>query len=322
MSIAQGDIMRICYFGSDDFSVNTLKTLAQSSHEIVAVVTQPDREKGRGQKIQPTPIAQFANSKNIPLYQPVSLKDKNFLQEIESLSVDLTIVCSYGKILNKGLLTCPPKGCINVHPSLLPKYRGASPIMNAIMSGENITGVTIIYMDEGCDTGDIIIQKEYPIDSDDTFGTLREKLSVFSAEVLNEAVQMIEENKAPRCKQPEEGECYTSLLTKENTFIPWEMSCEEVRNYTRALWPTPSAQTRFRGKLLKIGPVKIVNEPEPIDHNPGLIVKIEKNKGPVILTGQGCVQFTEIKPEGKKLMDAWQFTLGYNPRPGEILGSS
>ncbi|MDQ7821857.1 MAG: methionyl-tRNA formyltransferase [Candidatus Eremiobacteraeota bacterium] len=309
--------MKVLFFGSEDFSIPALRMLSEGPHEVVAVVTQPDRKKGRGHQESGTEVAEYAHSRGIPLLKPEKLKDPGFLETLKDLAPDLVVVCAYGKILRQRVLVCPRLGCINVHPSLLPRYRGATPIEAALRSGDTITGVTIFYMDEGCDTGDIIVQKQYPIGPDDTRGSLREKLSHFATGVLGEALELISEGKAPRCRQTDEGVCCTALIEKEDTFIDWSLPAENLVNFTRSLWPRPSAQTLFRGKLLKVAPLSMA----PVSHGgtarPGEILEVRKNEGPLVATGKGVVKLGEVKPEGKKLMTAWQFSLGYSPRAGE-----
>jgi len=309
--------MKTIFFGSEDFSLPSFEVLHGGSHRVVAVVTQPDRKKGRGMKEMPTPVAERASALHIPAYKPKKLKDLDFLKLLTDLAPDLVVVCAYGRFLNKTVLACPLKGCINVHPSLLPLYRGAMPIESAIMAGDTMTGVSIFYMDEGCDTGDLIIQREFPIQDDDTRGTLREKLSHFAAEVLARALELIERDEAPRMKQPEGITACTHCMEKDDTFINWSLGPQQVRNFTRALWPRPSAQAIFRGRLLKVGPLAITGSSQGREAKPGTIVELRKNEGPVIRVHDGYVQLMEIKPEGKKLMTAREFCLGYAPKTGE-----
>jgi methionyl-tRNA formyltransferase len=314
--------MRICFFGSEDFSLPALKTLIDSGHTIVGVVTQPDKKKGRGMTVKPTPVALLAGTHNIAVFKPEKLKAAVFLELLQALGIDLVVVSAYGKILNSCVLSCPPLGCINIHPSLLPKYRGAMPIEGAIMAGETETGISIFYMDCGCDTGDIIIQRTCAIDPDDTGGSLSQKLALLSCDLLSEALKLIGEGRSPRIRQSEEETCCTHCMEKEDTTISWKKSAVAIRNFTRALWPTPSAQTSFRGKVTKIGPVTLTTQESLSPALPGTVVEIRKHDGPVVATGDGFVLLTQVKPEGKKLMTAWEFALGYGPKPGERLGTS
>jgi len=312
--------MKICFFGSEEFSLPSLSMLLESPHSVEAVVTQPDRKRGRGQREQPTPVAAMAREHNIPLYKPETLKDEEFISSLTSMAVDLVVVCSYGKFLNRKVLTCPPLGCINVHPSLLPKYRGAMPIEGAIMAGEEVTGVSIFYMEKGCDTGDLIVQHDFPIDRNDTGGSLSEKLSHFAAGVLKEAMTLLDPDRSHSCVQPEEGVCVTHCIEKEDTRIDWTREPEELRNFIRALWPSPSAQTFFRGLRVKVAPVEVAAEREA-SALPGAIIAVKKNTGPIVACGGGAIQLGDLKPEGKKLMSSWQFTQGYAPKVGELFSS-
>jgi methionyl-tRNA formyltransferase len=313
--------MKIIFFGSEDFSLPAFEALHSSPHQVVAVVTQPDRKRGRGMKETPTPVGERASAFGIPLYKPEKLKAREFLELLKNLEPDIVVVCAYGRILNKTMLACPLKGCINIHPSLLPLYRGAMPIENAIMAGDTMTGVSIFYMDDGCDTGDIILQKSCPLEDNDTRGTLRKKLSCFAAPMIMEVIELIDRGQAPRSRQPEGITECTHCIGKEDTFIHWDRPPQVVRNFTRAYWPRPSAQTTFRGKILKVGPLTMTESENAENALPGTVVELRKNEGPVIKVREGCVQLTEVKPEGKKLMTAREFSLGYSPEIGELFGA-
>jgi len=310
--------MRVCFFGSEQFSIPSLKALIENGHEICAVITRSDKVKGRGLEETPTIVSDFAIQQNIPVLKPEDFKDGIFAQLMLDYKPDINIVCAYGKILNTGILACPLKGCINVHPSLLPKYRGATPIESALRAGDTETGVTIFYMDEGCDTGDIILQKTYPISEEDNRVSLREKLSVFSAEVLIEAVDMIKNDKVKRMPQPKEGLCNTSLIKKEDLFINWNNSMKDIINFARSLSPLPGVKTVFRGKLIGISALKIFETDKK--GAPGTILDVIKNVGPVVAAGDGALTLTAVKPEGKKCMDTWCFCCGNSPKIGEKFG--
>lgn len=310
--------MRIAFFGSEDFSVPSLQALLDSGHEVVVVVTKADRQKGRGLSESPTVVAEMALSLGIPVLKPEKLKSGGFYEALFSFSPELSVVCAYGKILNTEVLACPVRGCINVHPSLLPKYRGATPIESAIRAGDSETGVSIFYMDEGCDTGDIILQKTFPISPDDDRGALREKLAPFSARVLAEAVDRIARGAAQRIPQPGEGAVCTSLIEKEDYFVDWSLPARDIRNFARSLWPRPGCRTRFRNKLILLSPMEIVDE--DFDAEPGVIVRMEEGRRPVVAAGAGALKLKDVKPEGKKLMSAIQFSLGARPEVGERFG--
>lgn len=309
--------MRVIFMGTAEFAVPSLSKLDSSSHEILAVVTQVDKPKGRGYKLAPSPVKEKALSLGIPILQPKKLKDPEFLENFKNLNPDLVAVAAYAKLIPPEILYFPRYGCINVHPSLIPDFRGPSPIESAIMAGRKETGVTIFYMNEGYDTGDVIIQRKVPIIDEDTGGTLTGKLSSAGAELLLEAVDMIEKGTAKRIPQDLNAGSYTKMIKNEDCLIDWNLSREVIHNKVRALSPKPSAITNFRGKILK------VLETEPADGGgsfpPGGIVDIIKNKGILIACKNGCLLLKSVQPEGKKLMKAWDFALGYKPLRGEKL---
>ena len=310
--------MKLCFFGSEDFSLPILEALVAAGHTVVAVVTRADKIKGRGHKESSTIVAEFAEKLNIPVLKPESFKDGKFSQILTDYNPEINVVCSYGKILNTSVLACPLKGCINVHPSLLPKYRGATPIESALRNGDSVTGVTIFYMDEGCDTGDIILQETFPIEEEDNRGILREKLSHFSAVVLLKAVAMIENNIVKRLPQSEKGVCGTFLIKKEDLFINWDSSVKDIINFGRSLSPEPGIKTYFRGKQVGISSFKhFVSEKYG---EPGVILDIVKNIGPIVAVKDGAVSIVGMKPEGRKFTDSWSFCCGNSPKIGEKFG--
>lgn len=308
--------MRVCFFGSEEFSIPTFSALLNSGHEVVCAVTRADKKKGRGMEVSSTPVALYALKNELPVLKPENFLTEEFNKELFSFSPDVIVVCAYGKILKKGILSCPIKGCINVHPSLLPKYRGATPVESALRAGDSVTGVTIFYMDEGCDTGDIILQREFPIDPEDTRGSLREKLSFFAADVLIEALEMVERGTAKRMPQPPGGACNTTLIKDTELEIDWNLSAKEVINFTRSLWPSPAALTYFKGRRIQVG----VPEMHSGNGEPGTIIDIIKNRGPVVACGTGSVILREVKPEGKKIMPASSWCCGVSPKKGERFG--
>lgn len=309
--------MKIIFMGTAEFAVPSLSKLHSSSHEILAVVTQVDKPKGRGYKLAPSPVKEKSLSLGIPILQPGKLKNPEFLENFKSLDPDLVAVAAYAKLIPPEILYFPRYGCINVHPSLIPDFRGPSPIESAIMAGRKETGVTIFHMNEGYDTGDVIIQKIVPIIDEDTGGTLTGKLSGAGAELLLEAVDMIEKGTAKRIPQDLKAGSYTKMIKNEDCLIDWNLSREVIHNKVRALSPKPSAITNFRGKILK------VLETEPADGGgsfpPGEIVDIIKNKGILIACKNECLLLKSVQPEGKRLMKAWDFALGYKPLRGEKL---
>ena len=310
--------MKINFFGSEKFSLSILEKLFESGFEIVSVTTKPDAPKGRGKNNASTVVADFGIKHEIKVLKPKRLKAEEYLQELKSTNADLSVVCSYGKILPKEVLEATPKGCINVHPSMLPKYRGATPIESALKMGEKVTGVSIFYMDEGCDTGDIIIQEKFNIDEDDTRETLREKLAPFASDITLKAIKAIENGTVNRIKQNDSEASYTKLIKNEDIEINWNKTSEEIKNHIRSIWTEPGARTTFRGKNLIIGPVQIIDENSNLE--PGTVIKTIKNKGICIATKNGTILLGNVKPEGKKIMTSWQFACGCQPKTGEILG--
>lgn len=310
--------MKISFFGSEPFSLTILKALISSKHQVVCVVSRADKKKGRGMEKAATVVADFAEEHSIPLLKPEKLSSPDFQEAHLAFAPDVTVVCSYGRILKESTLSCPIKGCINIHPSMLPKYRGATPIESALRAGDKMTGVSIFYMDEGCDTGDLILQKEFPISEEDNRQTLREKLADFSVPLILEALELIETGKVVRTPQPSDGASFCTLIGHEDLYIDWNSSKEELFNFVRAISPTPTARTHFRGKLIQIFGIRAFDTDRL--GAPGEILAIDKKAGPVIAVRDGAVVITELKPEGHKLQSAAQFSCGCHPVLGEKFG--
>ncbi|MCL5774467.1 MAG: methionyl-tRNA formyltransferase, partial [Firmicutes bacterium] len=311
--------MRIIFMGTAEFAVPSLSKLYGSSHEVLAVVTQVDKPKGRGYQLAPSPVKEKALSLGLPVFQPKKLKDPDFLETFKSLNPDLVAVAAYAKLIPPEILYFPAHGCINVHPSLIPDFRGPSPVESAIMAGRKETGITIFFMNEGYDTGDVILQKKVPLPDEYTGGILAEKLADAGAELLLDAIDMIEKGTPERTPQDLKAGSYTRMIKNEDCLIDWNLSPEDIHNKVRALNPKPSALTRFRGKILKV----LETEPAVCGEifPPGEIVDIMKNKGILIACKNGCLLLKLVQPEGKKLMKAWDFALGYKPDRGEKLSS-
>ncbi len=316
--------MRIIFMGTPDFSVPALKALAGAGHQVVLCVTQPDRQKGRGKHVSFPPVKEAALSLGIPVLQPERIKDAVWQEELKKYPADIGVVIAYGQILPKSILTLPALGCVNVHASLLPKYRGASPIQQSIIDGENVTGVTVMQMDEGLDTGDMIAKVRVPIGEDETGGSLHDKLALAGAKLLLEALEDLEKGKALFEKQKNEDATYVGMLKKESGRIDWSKSAAEIQRLVRGLNPWPSAYTGLQGKTLKIWEAKVL--PEPGDESrekepslPGQIVRLEKD-AITVATGSGYLQITSLQLEGKKRMDAGAFLRGYALSPGAVLG--
>lgn len=310
--------MKICFFGSEEFSLPILKAASDAGHSISCIVTKPDAKKGRGYERTSTVISEYGSEHGITVLKPQNLKTEEFAAELKAHCSDIFVVCSYGRILPKIVLECPPKGCINVHPSMLPKYRGATPIESALRNGESETGVTIFYMNETCDGGDIILQEAFSIAPDDTRETLREKLAPFSAQVLIKALKLIENGTAERIPQPKTGISQTSLISEKDLIIDWSKTSDEIINHSRSIWPSPGARTFFRGKTLILSPMKKIDIESTLA--PGTVAASIKNRGICVKTADGAVLLDNVKPEGKKLMTSWQFACGCSPKTGEKIG--
>lgn len=309
--------MRIVYMGTSDFAVYPLKTLIDKGYEVVGVVSQPDRPKGRGRKITAPPVKEIALIHNIPVFQPEKVKHPEAVAFIGSWQPDLIVVVAYGQILSRDLLFLPPLGCINIHASLLPFYRGAAPIQRAIMNGERETGVTIMYMDEGLDTGDIIKQSKIPIDEDITHGELEAVLAQKGAELLIETIEDIKEGRVIRKKQDHTLATYAAMLTPDDEIIDWERSAREIHNQIRALSPLPGAYSWLKEAKLKVFRSKILDEEEK--GIPGEIKDITE-EGLVVQTGSGRLMILEVQKEGKKKMSVADFLRGNRISKGDLFG--
>ena len=297
--------MRVIFVGTSEFGIPALKALAEH-HEIPLVVSQPDRPRGRGKKLLPTPIKSAALELGLRVIQPERIKDAE--EEIKQAEPDVLVVASYGQIIPKGILEIPKLAPLNIHPSLLPKYRGAAPIQRAIMNGERETGVTIMWMNERLDAGDILLQERVPIGGDETYGELHQKLSELSASLILKTLELLEEGKIERTPQKEEEASYAKPIDKSETVISWEEPAEKIHNLIRALSPKPGASGTISGQRFKIYRTK----PGKGKGTPGSIIKKDIKKGILeIACGEGSLFILEIQPEGKKIMDVASFLRGY-----------
>ncbi len=298
--------MRVIFMGTPDFAVPTLEKIIEAGHNVVAVVTQPDKPRNRGMQMQESPVKEIAKKHNIPVLQPEKIrKDKEFLEKIKELNADVSVVVAFGQILPKSVLETPKYGSINVHGSILPKYRGAAPIQWSVINGDEIAGVTTMYMDEGLDTGDMIFKEETKIGEEETAGELYERLKVMGAELLIKTLSAIENGDAPREKQVGESS-YAPMLTKETGVIDWQKSSKEIDALVRGVNPWPSASAEICGKKFKIHKVKISNE----KGNPGEVILADDKSGLVIGTKDGAIELLEIQPENKKKMSAKDYLRG------------
>jgi methionyl-tRNA formyltransferase len=308
--------MKIIFMGTPEFAVPSLKALIESEDEVVAIVCQSDKPKGRGLEIASPPTKVLAEKHGIPVLQPQKIKTEEFYNTLKNFSPELVCVAAYGKILPKNILDLPAHGCVNVHASILPKYRGAAPINWAIIRGEKVTGITTMKMDEGMDTGDMLLKKEIPIEDEDTGETLSEKLSHIGAELLIETLNLLKEGKLNPIPQDHSQATYAPMLKKEDGKIDWSKSAEEIRNLIRGALPWPGAYTMLDGKLLKIYKANISNGVG----NPGEV--IQSDSGILrIATGSGALDILELQMEGGKRLKADEFLRGRRVKEGSVLGS-
>lgn len=308
--------MRVIFMGTPDFSVGTLEALIEADHEVCLVVTQPDRPKGRGKEMQFTPVKETAVAHGIPVFQPERVRRPECVEELRKYQADVIVVVAFGQILPKEILELTPYGCINVHASLLPKYRGAAPIQWAIIDGEETTGVTTMQMDEGLDTGDMILKREIPIRPDETGESLHDKLAAAGAALLIETLEALEEGTAVFEHQGETPTKYAKMLTKDLGKIQWKKSACEIERLVRGLNSWPSAYTDWDGKVMKIWQAEVLEEESSA--NPGTITRVEKDAFSV-QTGKGQLLVKELQIPGKKRMETGAFLRGYHLEEGTVL---
>ena len=305
--------MRIIYMGTPEFAAIARSAIVKE-HEVVAVVTQPDKPQGRNRKLVPTPVKVKAQEYEIPVYQPEKVREAEMVETLRSYKPDAIVVAAYGQILPESILSIPPYGCINIHASLLPKYRGAAPIERAIIDGETVTGVTTMYMEKGLDTGDMIEHSIVSIGDDDTGETLTDKLAASGAQLILSTLEKLENGTAVRTPQDDSLSCYASMLNKGMGDIDFSEPAEKIERLVRGLQPWPCAYTRIGGKNVKIYGAKVVSREDGIA--PGEITMVTK-KTFAIACGQDALQITRLQPEGKKPMDAAAFLAGNKLTAGE-----
>lgn len=312
--------MRIVYMGTPDFAVAALEAIIAAGHQVVAVVTQPDKEKGRGKAISMSPVKECALKNNIEVFQPVKLRNNpEAVEQLRSYNADMFVVAAFGQILTEEVLNMPKYGCINIHASLLPAYRGAAPIQWAILDGLEETGVTIMQMDKGIDTGDILMQETLAIESTDTGESLFDKLSILGAKAIVRAIPLIEEGSLVPQKQDDSLSNYAKMLNKEMGKINWEDDAVKIERYVRGLNSWPSAFSFINGKQLKIWKSEVADEVTPGNDLTGTIVAVDK-KSFSVACGTGVLRILEVQLEGKKRMDVDAFARGYEIKVGDRLG--
>lgn len=314
--------MKIVYMGTPDFAVEPLKKLVENGYEVVLVVTQPDKEKGRGKEISMSPVKECALQYGIPVFQPDKIRTPENVEELRKYDADIFIVAAFGQIVSEEILNMPRFGCINIHASLLPKYRGAAPIQWCILNGEEKTGVTIMQMAKGVDTGDIIAMESIDIEADDTGDSLFDKLMYLGAELLIKTLPSIEDGSAKRIPQVEEESTHVGKITKDMGLIDWTKDAEYIERYVRGLNSWPSAFTKYNGKTLKIWKADILDEIELTagnSQNAGEIAMLTKD-AIVVKAGNGYLSLKEVQLEGKKRMSVHDFLLGVHMNVGDALG--
>lgn len=310
--------MKIVFMGTPDFAAGALDALIKAGYEITAVVTQPDRPKGRSKELLPPPVKVCALEHGIPVMQPKKIRTPESVEELKQYPADIYIVAAFGQILSREILEIPRFGCLNIHASLLPKYRGASPIQHVIIDGEEKTGITIMQMDAGIDTGDMLYKKEVEISPDDNYETLHDKLTVLGGEAIVEALSLLEAGKLTPEKQDDSTSCYASLIQKNMGEIDFSKSAVSVDRLIRGMTPWPSAYTFYQGKQLKIWKAIPDASEKVSDRRPGEILRVDK-ESVTVATGEGTLKILELQLEGKKRMYAHDFLLGVRMMPGEML---
>lgn len=305
--------MKIVYMGTPDFAVPALKKLIEAGHEITAVVTQPDRQRGRGKEVQCSPVKECAMEYQIPVFQPLKIKAPEAVAQLRTYEADIFVVAAFGQILSGEILEMPKYGCVNIHASLLPKYRGAAPIQWAVIDGEEKTGVTIMQMNEGLDTGDIITQREVLIGPEETGESLFGKLSLLGAELLVDTLPSIEQGTAVRRPQGDQSSTYARMLRKEDGRIDWTQTSKQIEQKVRGMNSWPSAYTMWKGKTLKIWKA---GWNQAVHANPpGTVVAVDKDSF-AVACGEGVIRIMELQLEGKKRMPVKDFLLGYQLEEG------
>ncbi|MDR1773750.1 MAG: methionyl-tRNA formyltransferase [Clostridioides sp.] len=310
--------MKIVFMGTPDISVPCLQMLIDSKHEVIGVVTQPDRPKGRGKKLSMSPVKELAQKYDISVYQPLKAKEEDFVQIMKNLEPDLIVVIAFGQILNSELLNIPKFGCVNVHVSLLPKYRGAAPINWVIINGEKKTGVTTMFMDKGLDTGDIILQEEIELDDEITAGELHDKMMLKGAEVLSRTISDIEAGTVKRTKQDDSKFSYAPIMNKELGKVDFNNEAKNIHNLIRGVNPWPSAYTTYEDKTMKIWKTKVLNSKSTEEE--GTILKVDKS-GIVVSTKDFDLLIEEIQMPNKKKMAVSEYIKGNEIKTGIKLGS-
>ena len=297
--------MRIVFIGTGEIGVPTLRALLNSEHEVVAVVTQPDKRVGREQRIEPLPIKKEIAKTRIPILQPARIKDQQATEEIRDFAPDVIVVVAYGQILPRDVLEIPRLACLNLHASLLPRWRGAAPIQAAIAAGDCETGITAMYMDEGLDTGDILLQRSVEILPNDTGGSLHDRLAQIAPEALLESLRLVAAGNAPRIPQDNARATYAPKLKREHGLIDWSESAEAIERKIRAYTPWPGAFMKVDHQNLKVFSASVVD----LNGQPGEVLRSDEDL--IVATGKDALSLAEVQLEGKRRMSAAEFLRGH-----------
>ncbi|WP_167437653.1 methionyl-tRNA formyltransferase [Hungatella effluvii] len=311
--------MRIVFMGTPDFSVPALTALVEAGHDVIAVVTQPDKPKGRGKLVQMTPVKEKALEYGIPVYQPVKARDPEFVSLLKEMNPDAMVVAAFGQLLPKTLLDIPQYGCVNIHASLLPKYRGAAPIQFAVINGESVSGITTMMMAPTLDTGDILDQESVALDEKETGGSLHDKLSAIGGRLIIKTLKKLEDGTAVRTVQDEEKMTYFGMLKKSMGDIDWNQDAASIERLIRGLNPWPSAYTSWEGKTIKLWEADALEE--EYEGACGQVVKTGKDCL-YVKTGKGILAVKELQLQGKKRMDTGAFLRGYQIAEGTVFERS
>jgi len=308
--------LRIIFMGTPDFACPTLTKLIERGEDVIAVVTQPDRPKGRGQKLVPPPVKAIAEEHGIPVLQPLKVRAPEVIARIRELNPDLIVVVAFGQILPQSLLDIPKHGCINIHASLLPRYRGAAPLNWCLINGETETGITTMQMDAGLDTGDMLVKRAIPIGPDEDAQSLHDRLSLLGAETIDETLDRLLAGTLPREKQDDSLTCYAPMLKKEDGLIDWNREPQQIKNLVRGFTPWPGAYTSLDGKSLKLYKVSVTEG----NGKPGEVITAGKD-GIIVACGSGSLRIEELQLEGRKRLSASEFLAGCRLEPGSRLGT-
>lgn len=314
-------MLRVLFLGTPAFACPALAAVHKAGHTVVAAVCQPDKPAGRGQQLTAPPIKPLAESLGIPVLQPRRIRRPEVVAELRALAPDVIVTAAFGQILSADVLAVPRLGALNVHASLLPRWRGAAPIHRAVLAGDPDTGITIMWMDEGLDTGDMMLRRPVPIGALDTTGSVHDRLAALGGELIVQALGLVEKGTAPRVPQDHSQATYAHKLTRADEWLDWSQPAAALARQVRGLHPWPVAYTDWNGGTLKVWQAVPWEGKLPgAGGVPGAVVGVERGRGPLVATGDGVLLLTELQPEGKRRMDGVAFLAGHKLEPGTRLG--